>query len=172
MLRTILGTLTVVALSTACASTAPPSPAPLSGDIADIRALAGEWIGEYHAYNPSGRSGTLLLRLEAGEDTARGDVLMHLAGRETAEMIPLTTDPWADVAEDRLLKVTFVPAAGGAVHGEVDPYSDPVCGCEMRTTFTGRVKGNLIEGTYVSVHVNGADRTTGAWRVVRSFSDD
>lgn len=169
MLRAILATLIATSTLVACSST--PQPIPLTGAPADIQSLEGEWIGEYHSYDPSGRSGTILFRLEAGQDTARGDVLMHIAGRETAEMIPFTTDPWADVSEDQVLTVTFVRAAGGTVSGELDIYDDPVCGCEIRTSFTGRIKGNLVEGTYTSKHLNGADRTTGRWRVVRSFPD-
>lgn len=169
MLRAFLGTMITASLLAGCAST--PQPIPLSGAPADLQALEGEWIGEYHSYNPSGRSGTILFRLDAGQDTARGDVLMHIAGRETADVIPFTTDPWANVAEDEILTVTFVRAAGGTVYGRLDPYNDPVCGCEIRTTFTGRITGNLVEGTYTSEHVNGADRNTGRWRVVRSFPD-
>lgn len=169
MLRAFLGTTIVATLVAAC-STA-PQPIPLSGAPADIQALEGEWIGEYHSYSQSGRSGTILFRLEAGQDTARGDVLMHIAGRETAEVIPFTTDPWANVSPDQVLTVTFVRAAGGSVFGQLDPYNDPVCGCEIKTTFSGHVKGNLVEGTYTSVHVNGADKATGRWRVVRSFQD-
>lgn len=167
MLRAILGTMITASLAAACSSA--PQPIPLSGAPADIQALEGEWIGEYHSYDQSGRSGTILFRLEAGQDTARGDVLMHIAGRETAEVIPLTTDPWANVSPEQVLNITFVRAAGGTVFGRLEPYHDPVCGCEIDTRFTGRMKGNLIEGTYTSVHVNGADRTTGRWRVVRSF---
>ncbi|NIP81707.1 MAG: hypothetical protein GWM90_21815, partial [Gemmatimonadetes bacterium] len=74
-------------------------------------------------------------------------------GRETAEVLPYTGDPWADVPADRVLTITFVRSAGGTVFGRLDPYNDPVCGCEMRTTFTGRVKGNLVEGTYTSEHI-------------------
>jgi hypothetical protein len=169
MLRTILGTMTAAVLAAACSST--PKVMPLSGTPADIRALDGQWIGSYHTYDPSGRSGTLLFRFEAGQDTARGDVLMHVAGRETADVIPFTTDPWADVAPDRILKVTFVRAAGGTIFGRFDIYNDPVCGCEVQTTMTGRINGNLIEGTYNSVHLNGADRNTGRWRVVRTFAN-
>ena len=169
MIRTTLGTLIAAAIVAACSGT--PQPVPLSGAPADIRALEGEWIGEYHSYDASDRSGTILFRLEAGQDTARGDVLMHVAGRETAEVIPMTTDPWDDVAPERLLTITFVRAAGGSVYGQLDPYNDPVCGCEVKTTFTGRIKGNLVEGTFMTQHVNGADKTTGRWRVVRSFPD-
>lgn len=170
MVRASLGILLSAAALVACA-TETHEAIPLSGSPADVEALAGEWIGEYHSYDESGRSGTILFRLEAGQDTAHGDVLMHLTGRETAEIIPLTTDPWANVAPDQLLSVTFVRAAGGTVFGRLDPYDDPVCGCEIKTTFTGRIQGNLIEGSYTSEHVSGADRTTGRWRVVRTFPD-
>lgn len=168
MQRAILGTMIMASLAAACAST--PEAIPLSGAPADIQALEGEWIGEYHSYEASGRNGTILFRLQAGQDTARGDVLMHITGRETADIIPFTTDPWADVSPDQVLTVTFVRAAAGTVFGQLDPYNDPVCGCELRTTFSGKVKGNLIEGTYTSDHVNGGDQTTGRWRVVRTFS--
>lgn len=145
-----------------------PGPVPITGDPADIGALEGEWAGAYHSYEPSGRSGTLYFRLTAGQDTARGDVLMHVAGRETAGTIP-AHDPWSAVAESRILTITFVRAVGSTIYGLLDPYPDPVCGCDLRTTFTGRIKGNLIEGTYTSEHLSGADRTTGRWRVLRSF---
>jgi hypothetical protein len=80
-------------------------------------------------------------------------------------------DPWANVPSDRLLTITFVRAAGGTVFGRLDPYNDPVCGCELKTTFTGHIKGNLIEGSYASEHVTGGDRVEGRWRVVRSFRE-
>ncbi|MFW6205799.1 MAG: hypothetical protein ACOC5I_01040 [Gemmatimonadota bacterium] len=167
MSRAILGTMVTAVLTAACAST--PQPIPLTGAPADLAALTGEWIGEYHSYDPSGRSGTILFRLETGQDTAHGDVLMHVAGRETADVIPFTTDPWAEAAPDRILNVRFVRAAAGTVAGSMEVYHDPVCGCEVQTTFTGHIKGNLVEGTYTTAHLNGADRHTGRWRVVRSF---
>ena len=170
MQRVQLGIIAFAAFAVACASSGPRAE-PISGPPADLDALVGEWIGEYHTYSEAGRSGTLLFRLEAGEDTIRGDVLMHIAGRETAPLIPFTTDPWANVAEDQLLSVTFVRAAGGTVYGELAPYEDPICGCLLHTAFTGRVRGNLLEGTYTSEHVNGGDRATGRWRVVRTFQD-
>lgn len=169
MTRTILGTMVAAAAIAGCAST--PQPTPLAGPPGEIAALEGEWIGEYNAYDPSRRSGTLLFRLEADQDTAYGDVLMHLGGQETAPVIPLTTDPWDDVAPMHLLHVTFVPSADGSVFGRLDTYNDPLCGCEVRTTFTGHVQGNFIEGSYTTEHLNGADRTTGRWRVVRTFPD-
>lgn len=162
----LLGLVTVLALAVAaCGGT--PEVVPLSGEPADIQALEGEWAGEYHAYAASGRSGTIFFRLEAGADTATGDVLMHVGGRETAGAIPVQGDPWAQASHDQILSITFVRAGGGSVFGKLDPYPDPICGCELSTTFSGRVEGRVIEGTYTSEHVNGGDRTTGRWRVVR-----
>lgn len=165
-MRALLAAALAATAAVACSQT--PQPVPLAGSPADLTALEGEWMGEYHSYEEAGRSGTIYFRLEAGQDTARGDVLMHIAGRETVGAIPHES-PWTNVPEDRLLAVTFVRAAGGTVFGELDPYHDPVCGCEMKTTFTGRIKGNLVEGTYTSEHINGGDRHTGRWRVHRSL---
>ena len=156
-------------VSSAC-SAPQPQPVPIQGTPADISALEGEWAGEYHAYAQHGRSGTLFLRLDAEADTAVGEVLMHVEGREVAGAIPLE-DPWQNVATDQILTITFVRAAGGTVFGSLDPYYDPVCGCEMTTTFMGRIQGNLIEGTYTSMHTTGGDRTDGSWRVFRRFPD-
>lgn len=167
MVRAIAAAALAAVTASGCSQT--PGPVPISGSPADLSALEGEWVGEYHALGESGRSGTILFRLEAGADTARGDVLMHIAGRETAEILPFTGDPWRNVPDDRILTVGFVRAAGGTVFGRLDPYHDPVCGCEMNTTFTGHIKGNLIEGTYISEHINGGDRAEGLWRVVRRF---
>ena len=167
-MRMFLGILGAGFVVAACSTN--PQPAPLSGS-ADIQALEGEWIGEYHSYETGGRSGTILFRLEADQDTARGDVLLHVAGGETASVIPFTTDPWDDVSPDQLLTVRFVRGPEGAILGRVDTYNDPVCGCEVRTTLTGRIQGNLFEGTYTTEHLTGADRTHGRWRVVRTFPD-
>ncbi len=144
-----------------------PGPVPLSGPPADVAALEGQWAGQYHSYDSPSRSGTIYFRLDAGQDTARGDVLMRVGGRETVDAIP-HPDPWATVAPDKILTVTFVRAAGTTVFGRMDPYPDPVCGCELSTVFTGRITEDHIEGTYTSEHVNGGDRSTGRWRVIRT----
>lgn len=167
MMRVLLAVGLLASATLACSST--PQPVPLSGPPGDVQALEGEWMGEYHSYEEASRSGTVYFRLQAGQDTAQGDVLMHIAGRETIGSVPHRVQ-WDQVPEDRVLTVTFVRAAGGTVFGRLDPYHDPVCGCQMKTTFTGRVKGNLIEGTYASEHINGGDRHEGRWRVLRSLT--
>lgn len=162
MSRVILALVT--ASFAACAS-GPPA-VPVLAAPADLDLLTGEWAGEYQADHPTGRNGTILFRLEAGEEEARGDVLMHV-DRSVMEALPPREDPWKFAHHDRILAVTFVRAGGGRIHGQLDPYPDPVCGCEMRTTFTGRIGDRVIEGTYRSVHVESGETTTGKWRVVR-----
>jgi hypothetical protein len=46
------------------------------------------------------------------------------------------------------LRIRFVRVAGGGVSGTLAPYTDPVCGCKLVTTFEGSFTGpNTIEGT-------------------------
>lgn len=156
----LLGTLL------ACSRAPDNAPVPISGEPADIASLEGDWAGEYHSYAPARRSGTLFFRITAAGDTARGDALMHTAGRETAGTTPYM-DPWTHAARSQVLTVTFVRGAGSTVMGRLDPHNDPVCGCEIHTTFTGHIKGNLLEGTYTSEHAHGGDASSGRWRVLR-----
>jgi hypothetical protein len=166
MSRILLGAL-IATLALSCARTHEPRARALSGPPADLRFLEGEWIGTYHSYQEHGRSGALLFRLEPGDDEVTGCALMRLAGQEMAEALPMTGDLWSHIPPERLITVTFVPAADGTVRGTLGNHHDPVCGCDLRTVFTGRVQGSVMEGTYVSEHLNGAERNTGRWRVAR-----
>ena len=154
-----------VLLLAGCAS-APP-PIPLHAPPTDLALLAGEWAGEYHANHASGRSGSIIFRLEAGSDVARGDVLMHVDGDGSTTLLPPPGEPWRSVPRDRILTITFVRAEQNRVYGHLDPYPDPDCGSEIRTTFTGELRDGVIEGTYLSIHVAGGATTRGTWRVVR-----
>ena len=69
-----LALFVAVVLSAACASN-PSPPVPVTGTRADVSTLVGEWTGEYRSAE-SGRSGSILFKLDAGTDTARGDVVM------------------------------------------------------------------------------------------------
>ena len=51
-----------------------PSPVPVVGTASDVRALSGEWAGEYRSPE-TGRTGSITFKLAAGRDTAFGDVL-------------------------------------------------------------------------------------------------
>lgn len=70
---------------------------------------------------------------------------------------------------NELLTIRFVRVDGGRVSGALDPYHDPVCGCPLETTFTGRlVDASTIEGTFVSRGPPGHRTANGRWRVTRS----
>jgi hypothetical protein len=70
--------------------------------------------------------------------------------------------------ETRGLTIRFVRIAGDSVSGSLDPYAAPDCDCVLSTTFTGRVRANRIDGTFITL--GGAPRGTplrGRWRVTR-----
>lgn len=168
--RTMIAAGVTVALMLAgCATN--PAPVPLSGSVADLGALAGEWRGEYETTAGPPRFGSILFRIASGADSARGDVLMvaHQDRLPPAELRE-AGDPWSQsdrIPQSQLLTITFVRAAAGQVSGALDPYQDPTCGCTLRTTFTGRLDGDVIAGTFTSLHL-GTGRTTGGdWRVRR-----
>lgn len=142
------------------------TPVPMRGPATDVKALAGEWSGEY-ASAESGRSGCILFTLSADGDTARGDVIMVPAatGPVCAVDNPTGNDNVAPTSE--ALTISFVAVTGNKVRGRLDPYKDPVCGCTLATTFEGTAKGDRIEGTYRSRHIEGGGLVTGRWWVER-----
>src|SRR5512139_1321135 len=102
--------LGALALATASCALNPAS-VPVSGGDADVSALVGEWAGEYRSVE-TGRSGSILFILEAGSDTAHGDVVM--VPRETG----MTHDDAMRVATTRraanqVLTIRFVRVSGG-----------------------------------------------------------
>lgn len=155
----------LVAVLAGCASV--PSPTPVSGNPAAIDQLAGEWEGVYTSAE-TGRSGSIAFVLRAGSDTAQGDVVMTprhaLDASGSGDRHPRATGAAAE-----LLTIRFVFVSDGEVRGVLDPYRDPDCGCTLTTTFRGLVRGDVIEGSFVSegegMHHLPA---RGRWRVVRT----
>lgn len=158
-----------VAVAGAAAACAPgaPSPVPVSAP-GGTEALAGEWAGEYDS--PSlGRSGSIVFHLDAGRDTAQGDVLMVPRGsgqalRRAPAQAPGTLVPAA--LTPQVLTIRFVRLEGDRVSGALDPYLDPECGCRVFTTFEGTLGGDRLRGTFVT---RGGPRgpVTGKWSVRR-----
>ena len=147
---------------TACSGS--QSPVPMVGRQADISLLAGEWLGEYSSVE-SGRSGSIVFNLTAGSDTATGDVVMtpQFVNRGPANPSGQTTP----MPAPRSIQIKFVRVSGGQVSGALDPYTDPNCGCQLHTTFIGRLVGDTLSGTYTSRHVETQEVQKGRWRVVR-----
>ena len=157
--------LIVLPLVLACSAN--PAPVPVTGDAGDLEALAGEWAGEYGSTETS-RSGSIVFRLEAGADTASGDVVMIPTGSR-APLHPMHGDEIAEqnIPATQLLTIQFVRVRGGQVAGELEPYHEPSCDCALHTTFTGRIEGDSVTGTYRSAGPAGERSTSGWWRVVR-----
>lgn len=153
----------LVPLLTACRAVQ-SDPVPVSGTTAS---LAGEWRGSYESPQ-TGRAGSILFTLAAGEDHAHGDVVMVPRGR-SAPLRPAdagTSGGPADLA--RSLSIEFVRAAGDSVFGTMAPYTDPDCDCTAITAFTGRIEGDMIRGTFTVRRARDSRTATGTWSVQRA----
>jgi hypothetical protein len=157
----LLAAFTWPALACAAAS---PGTVPVQGSPPEISALAGEWNGEYES-SESGRSGSIMFRLTVGSDTARGDVVM--VPRVAVQQGYLEQGSSTRPTSMPPLTVSFMRAERGTVSGVLDPYEDPECRCAAYTTFTGRVRGDRIEGTYATRTAASARYTLGRWSVTR-----
>ena len=125
-----------------------PPPVPVEGPSRDVGALAGEWTGEYHSVE-TGRSGSIWFKLEAGRDTALGDVIMVPAGTVTSRNAPVGAEQHVAARQSQALTIRFVRVSGGLVTGTIDLYPSPDCECVLLTRFEGEQKGDRICG---SVH--------------------
>lgn len=141
------------------------SPVPMVGRQVDISQLAGEWLGEYSSVE-SGRSGSIVFNLTAGSDTATGDVVMNPQIVNRGPAAPTGQNP-TSFPTPRSIQIRFVRVSGGQVSGALDPYTDPNCGCQLHTTFVGRLVGDTLSGTYTSRHMETQEIQKGRWRVVR-----
>jgi hypothetical protein len=68
---------------------------------------------------------------------------------------------------DHFLTIHLVEIAGGRVYGVLDTYWDPDRECQVLTRFEGRLKGRVIEGTFVSTYAGLSAPATGRWMVTR-----
>jgi hypothetical protein len=142
-----------------------PAPVPVRGDAWSIAALAGEWIGEYRSPDTR-RSGSIHFSLDAGRDTAFGDVVMvpGLSSRQYTDdpemwprRFPLRSDP-------RALFIRFVRVEGNHVNGAINPYPSPDCDCMLHTSFAGIRRGDRIDGTFLTRHEDcGMKTESGTW---------
>jgi len=68
-----------------------------------------------------------------------------------------------------VLTIHFVRKEGSNVVGTLDPYRDPLCACQVITTFQDAfLDRSTIEGIYTTVPANSATKAaTGTWKVTR-----
>ena len=140
---------------------------PVVADPELLVSLAGEWHGEY-ASPATGRSGSIVFYIAEGDDHAHGDVLMipkTVSSPDRPSARPATNPVHPG---PQILTIRFVQAKGRQVSGTLDRYRDPDCNCEVQTTFTGEIRGDRMEGTFVSLSGRlGVGRSTGWWVVTR-----
>jgi hypothetical protein len=161
--------LVLVAAALWCGACAPViNKTPVSGMQTDVSRLVGEWQGDYNSAE-SGRRGLITFRLRAGADTAQGDVIMQSRNEADPSAPDATMIPWDALrATQQALSIHFVFVTADEVSGVLDSYRDPDCGCTLRTTFVGTLRGDTIEGTYRSEGSGiGHNPQTGRWRVKR-----
>ena len=153
----------------ACASK--PTPITVTGESGDRASLAGKWAGEYNS-PATGRSGSIVFNLSSAGDAANGDVVMIPRGYGKA-LVPYGTTstpgvPMQSVSTSQILTIKLVRVSGDTVSGVLDPYRDPQCDCSVQTTFTGRVNGDTIDGTFATRGSPTNTPQTGTWRVKRT----
>jgi hypothetical protein len=154
----------------ACASV--QNPVPIEAGPAGFAVLAGKWDGEYSSQE-TGRSGSIVFSLVAGEDHAHGDVVMVPRGMNRPIMPATSPEAMtAGRANPELLTIDFVRVQGGGVSGALTPYRDPDCACTVTTRFLGQLMkgGTAIEGTYETTGAGLPRAAQGRWRVERRKS--
>ena len=147
-------------LALACTSTPPPQVAVHASDTYMER-LAGKWVGNYWS-GSSGRSGRITFELTSEEGIAHGEVLMVPATKR--EDHP-DAEPHDRSYAATPLHIELVKAADNRVTGTLEPYRDPDCDCMLSTSFFGTLRGDVIEGEFLSLGGPGHVTHTGGWRV-------
>jgi hypothetical protein len=96
----------------------------LRGAWEDVQALAGEWSGGYFAEG-SGRRGSIVLTLVAGEDHAHGDVFMTpRGGHQPYGPWPYGPGERGRSEPSQVLTIRFVAVEGGEIRGLLDRYGE------------------------------------------------
>ena len=164
------------AVALACASK--PSPITVTGDAGDRASLAGKWSGEYQSTS-TGRSGSIVFNLSSTGEAASGDVIMIPRGYGKAlerfdqtgvsgGQTTTTNVPSQNTNNSQVLTIKLVRVSGDTVSGVLDAYRDPECNCPVETTFTGRLNGDAIDGTFATRGSQSNAPQTGTWRVKRT----
>jgi hypothetical protein len=163
--------LAASALAVACSST-PVSPSiAVEGVKNDVKLLSGKWKGEYES-KQNGRSGSIIFEFKSGNE-GHGDVLMWPKGSKE----PIKPAAGKDLSEEQIrnipqvLTVSFVRSEKGLLTGTMDPYTDPDCNCDVRTTFAGTIDGDVITGEFtIERWDHTGPQVKGTWHMKREAS--
>ena len=154
--------ITALVLLAGCSAN--PSPVPVQASAADRAHLEGRWEGTYES-RETGRSGSIVFNLDAGRDTASGDVVMIPAERDRRSYNADRSLPRSpQMAPAEVVPIRFVRVRGDRVMGRLESYRAPECDCQATTTFSGRREGDRIAGSYRTEGA-GMRPTRGRWEV-------
>lgn len=164
--RAAFAVIAVLALSGQAACRTSSSAVPVLAERAQLAALVGEWVGEYSSAE-SGRSGSIVFTLQAGADSASGDVVMTPRG--SGEPLSANLPPGAATSrpQPQTLTIRFVRLQNGAVSGTLEPYRDPESGALLSTVFTGVLDGDRISGTFTTSGGDLPRAQRGEWHASR-----
>lgn len=162
-MRPICTILGVALLAAACDADLPK--VTLSGDSTEIASLVGEWDGSYEMEAAPFRSGSIVFRIQASPDSASGNVVTFV--RSTPPKRPWERQIQGPDEVPQSIGIRLVNVTKGTINGLLDPYIDPSCGCTVRTTFSGKLNKDVIEGLFTIHHQDGSI-ATGVWRMKRS----
>ena len=164
----VTGLFVTMLLGLMCGCAAAPPPAvPVTSASGGVRQLAGEWRGDFWS-SQTGRHGKIWFHLAAGSDSATGQVLMYLS--TPAQAVWRSTGPAAATtrpSEDQWLSIRFVDVESGSLSGDIEPYTDPMCSCQVLTSFLGRLNGKALEGTYTTRGTARVYESGGHWSAER-----
>jgi len=160
-MRPALAGLGLLALGAACA---PLPPVPLDATPADLEILAGEWNGTYESA-ALGRRGTITFQLTGGRDGAHGDVIMFPVNASAPQETHVYQEGQytGGAPRSEALTINFIRASDGDISGSLDRYWDPDRNCFATTTFSGRVTGSVVAGTFRTTFHGGSGQATGTW---------
>lgn len=146
-----------------------PQHVPVIVDRGSKELLVGEWVGEYSSLTVQ-RSGSIALKLEAGKDTAFGDVIMIPRGlNESYSPHEYPQIRRATPFVPQVLAIKFVHVADDSVHGLLAPYWDPERKITIVTSFEGKISANNITGIFTGRDVSTGNTFTGRWQVTRKI---
>jgi len=152
-----------VAVLAGCALGAPS--VPVIGDDSDLAILEGEWSGEFESVE-TGRRGRIFFVFDRENDSALGHVLMLLDDAVSAPQ------PGRAQHAHQYIDFSFIHIAGDEVTGTLSTYQDPLCGCQLETTFRGTLRAGVIRGRFTSVHLDSGKIKEGEWWARRRRSQD
>lgn len=123
----------------------------VSGKKNDINRLAGSWQGEL-----------------TGADNEQAKVAIAVSVNRREAYKALVRASIADEVSAKPLKVIDFRVNDRDIIGTLAPYIDPVCMCTARTTFTGKIAGDVVHGTFITRMPTLDKERTGTWSMLRN----